>query len=846
MDTSTAQKMMDPLLEADPSVSDVLSQATQPVDAPDDGLLPPTKLQVYFWAQLCGAVHARGRDGMLDEAWPPDLAPEHRDLTLLVERGLLVRRHRAWKLRRRWYERLCALKARAVATPVLERLERPAPDGPTYAELEAYERICRWLDARPHARSRLPFAGLAALGAEDEEPITELRTMRRLRLVRHTSRCEWALSSKWREQLDQLHKGLRKALRQSAVPTAATATPSAPVSLCAGLDTWGLNWLVEAHALPARLRRELDDYQCVAHEAEREVETRWAYDGVPLRMYQAGVRAKGAKGGDGKKAKGVSWSYILVNPSLRLLIRRTPLGGIVANARLGSECLWRRTPLEGLSELDALVRRLWGREKGTWQVSYAHLAHDVANAPLDTEQLERYVSRSRRRATFDAAQAEVQRLARELQMHGDSGGRNGEDVDWDALPTYDWQAEYADDEELLMADPFAAEGYEWDVIPAAMREAKAALEEPVEQRSMTVHHWGKHLSGVAFSQGGPVSFVMYRKDWESRLKGKRHMEPLWKAAGWNGTDPVTRHEARLVREPIRELRLPSVERSVLDDPWGFLACEGDVWGSVVGRAEACPSAVDVAWIRRVVPREGESNRSRWDTDPTWRVVQRADFGPTPLAARRLIRAKQRIHDLQKIDQQLLGLLKTREALLHVDPTGRDLSLAVRDMLRALERELQRRGGDFGEAARVRRRDRELPVGPTGKVLPFRPRREDAEMEAERERLRTLEAAIESSPSWGEGRTTLTALGDMDADGGGGVGHDLTHAWLRWRCAETRMRSAYEALEAAELAGRSPRELERLAITFERASAACVEAQALLQNVDTGDGPVARGVVNNEE
>jgi hypothetical protein len=126
---------------------------------------------------------------------------------------------------------------------------------------------------------------------------------------------------------------------------------------------------------------------------------------------------------------------------------------------------------------------------------------------------------------------------------------------------------------------------------------------------------------------------MYRKDWEGHLTGKRHMEPLWRAAGWNGQAPVTRHEARLVREPIRELRL--VVRAVagpggggeqqqvslsLDDPWQFLACLAEVWGSMVGQADACPNGVDVAWIRRVVPRAGESNRSRWDTDPTWCVV----------------------------------------------------------------------------------------------------------------------------------------------------------------------------------------------------------------------------------
>src|SRR5262249_55966533 len=159
-----------------------------------------------------------------------------------------------------------------------------------------------------------------------------------------------------------------------------------------------------------------------------EVETAWVYDGVPLRMYQAGVRAKGGKG--------VSWSYILVNPSLRLLIRRTPLGGIVANARLGSECLWRRIPPAALDELHALVRRLWGRERGRWQVSYAHLAHDVANAPLEREQLDRYVSRSRRQAVYDASKAELERLLREARPKHAAGAPldDVDDAGWDGPP----------------------------------------------------------------------------------------------------------------------------------------------------------------------------------------------------------------------------------------------------------------------------------------------------------------------------------------------------------------------------------------------------------------------------
>ncbi len=858
-----------------PAVASLPSVATV-----DDGSPPPTKAQVFYWAQLCGELHLRGATGIAEaDGWPADLVPSQTTLKALQERGLVARRDRAWKLRRRWYERLTALKARAVNTPPLTLADRPAPNLPTYAELEAWEAVCRWLDTQPGRRARLPFVGLAPLLAQvqagemasreetapagpfaadqllldalrhmqrayevAEQAVGEhtalLKEMRRYRLVRHTNGCEWVLSPRWRQTLRDLHAGIVRVLREYAPPP----PPSAPArSLCAGLDTWALNWVVEEKALPARLRRELDDFQELARTREGEVETAWVYDGVPLRMYQTGARAKGGKG--------VSWSYILVNPSLRLLIRRSPLGGIVANARLGSECLWRRTPRVALDELHVLIRRLWGREKGTWQVSYAHLAHDVANAPLERQQLDRYVSRSRRQAVYDAAKGEMARLLREARPRDAAGAA----LEWDALPLeerlYDWEAEYGEDDELLLADAIAEEDYtldRWDHTPLTVKQAKAELEADAEQRAITSYGWGKRLSGVAFSPGGTVSFVMYRKDWEGRLKGKRHMEPIWKAAGWDGKEPVTRHEARLVREPIRELRAAgSSDRALLDDPWQFLDELPGIWVRMVGRADTCLEAVDVAWIRGVVPRVGESNRSRWDTDPVWRVVQAATFAPAPLASRRLVRRTQQQHDVRMVDRGLLGLFKRREALLCADPSGRDLSLAMRDAVAGLERELAARGEPFDEAVRRKRQDCGLPVPLAGRVLPLRPQR----MAEETDALRTLAEEMERDLDL-VGREAVSGIGEEARRGEAGsdvVGSEalqlgdgsglqptatgprervVTYASLRARSAELRMREAYAALEAAEHAGATPTELERLERAFLHATVAYDAARSL--------------------
>jgi hypothetical protein len=378
----------------------------------------------------------------------------------------------------------------------------------------------------------------------------------------------------------------------------------------------------------------------MAKDEDDEVETPWQYDGAPLLMYRSGVNTQ--QGG------GVSWSYILRNPSLTLLIRKAPLGGIVAQARLGSECLWRCTPRAALDELNLLIRRIWrpgsvgssgmrrvrsvGATASRWQVSQVHLAHDVANAPLEQEQLERYVSRSRKQSVFEAARANLTALYRELDdaHHVDAfleGGFDG--LDWDAL--YGGADE---DNPFDGFDPFCE-----DVDRSSHDEEPV----PAEDRAVMLHRFGRRVSGVTWSPGAAVSFVVYDKILEGRLRGKSHMEPIWRVHGWDGQAPVTRHEARLRREALRVLSVPEIHVAEFDDPWQMLDHVQDLFGYVVGRpatatpATDCPPEVDVAWLRRVVPDPSQTNRSRWPTDPTWAVVQAASFANAPAEARHLIR-----------------------------------------------------------------------------------------------------------------------------------------------------------------------------------------------------------------
>jgi hypothetical protein len=298
---------------------------------------------------------------------------------------------------------------------------------------------------------------------------------------------------------------------------------------------------------------------------------------------------------------------------------------------------------------------------------------------------------------------------------------------------------------------------------------------PVEERATTVHRFGRRISGMTFSPGGDVSMVIYDKVLQSRLSGKRHMEPIWLAAGWQSGVPVTRHEARVRRPAVRELGLVGEVRSCLDDPWEFLGQKKDVFAAVVGRSEPCPDATDVAWIRRVVPDADNANRSRWPTDPVWRVVQGAIFAAAPAEARRLIRRRQRGANVSVLDRGQFGYLVSRVAHLHPNGGEWTLSRALGGALPALEaveaKKQARTGNDFGELVRERRRQRGLPLPLADKVLPVRTGANTAPIE---------EALSVQSPYDEAGR--------------------LAEAWLRLDEAERRGANArtLRALEAAYL------------------------------------------------
>lgn len=790
------------------SISSPESQAplawfTDQLGATDPALTlsAPTIAQVSYWRDLCGVVNGLGKQGVADDAWPADQAPSRSTLRALEERNLLVRRDRAWHLRRNWYTRLGALRFRAVPTPPLEALDAPSAGLPTYRELQACEQIARWLDAQPRRRARLPFTGLLAVQPNhfaDEEPLDVLRIMRKHKLVRHTNGCQWALSPHWHGNLRALWNGLELSRREWAPNQERDGQERCARVVASGIDTWYLNWLTE-EGLPPRLEARLDDLQAEAREQETELDTLWQFDGAPLQMYQYGVSAKGQKG--------VSWAFILRNPSLTLKIRRMPLGQTIAQARLGSECLWRLTPLRALNELSDLLRQMWGKANGRLQVSEIHLAADLVNFPLTGERLARFVSRSRKQATYEAARRDVELLLQSLRKSGVDG------LDDLGEMGIDWDAEFGDveDDDLFGVDPFAE-----DNSPQQVNAVEAALEETLDDRSRTTYRYGLRYSGASWSLGAPLSVVLYDKTLQARLTNRRHMEPIWSANGLETGDRVTRCEVRIGRPILHDLRQPdqssdthqSVGVSPFDDPWFCLEHLSDMWAMAVGQPrEDCPDAVNVAWIRQVTPLEGDTNRSRWPTDPAWAVLQHASFTPAPVVARRLIRRRQTSAHLTVLVSGMGGYLVSEVARAHPNGGQYDISAAIGEVAPLLMREFEKPTKDFGELVRERRRRWGLSLPPAEKILPFRSALERMEEAEDVAQAQLLDAETPDSAS------------------------DQVRARWRVALAERRLQEAEQAYERATRQGKPARLLTRLQADVEREVATFIAASDRLGEAD---------------
>jgi hypothetical protein len=577
---------------------------------------------------------------------------------------------------------------------------RAAP--PSRRHLRHWERVCRYLDAQPYRAVSLP------LPADPPMSVRLFKRMAVFRLVRHRNDCRWQLSPRWRAIVQRLWNRLP--------PDEPANEPARPDrSECAhfiadtGVDTLYVN-LKANDGLPTLLVERCDALKAIAQTDDRTVETPWKVFGAPLSMYKSGV-------GTHTKGRGVSWSYILRNGMVMLLLRKSPLSGLVGSARLSAECLWTHGARGALDRLRDDLAGMWASaEAGSfrqviWQLSQIHLCADVANFEPDPADLSRLLTRSRKRAIHIPSLHDVESAAAGEHLEG--------------------TAESDDDAWLMSSAPPA-----WDGVPLELLDL-ASIDSPfsehedddgedededediayADEEGAAVHLWGRRASGFAFSPGSDLSAVWYDKLLEERASGKRWMEAIHAAGGWQAGMPLTRIEARFRRGVLRELAAnattpDAAPKRWFDDPWDCLDHLQDLWAFFAGlspEADIAPDVTHRGWMRLTVVDADDANRSRWRTDPNWETIQRARFQPDASSAA-LTRLPRVRHDLAQVDAELYGLLKLRAVLRgeYLETTA-TLSQELRAFSDDMDEVDARRGRDFAEEVREKARMLGKPV-----------------------------------------------------------------------------------------------------------------------------------------
>lgn len=216
-------------------------------------------------------------------------------------------------------------------------------------------------------------------------------------------------------------------------------------------------------------------------------------------------------------------------------------------------------------------------------------------------------------------------------------------------------------------------------------------ESPVIMGPDEVHMRYRPITGFSFgSRKSAMSAIVYNKSTYIKQKKQETVwfHDLWQARGWDGSSDVWRVEFHLCREALHSF---SVE-SAYELPKRLNA----LW-------EYCANL----WLRYVVPCE-DTNRSRWETHPAWRVVQEAyqetltmeqiELGP-------VVRERKREVNKLRMVAQVTGCLITLHAwdkeseLCECD----DLSLVLHRYYDNAQDYLERKGREFNHEVRYKQR-----------------------------------------------------------------------------------------------------------------------------------------------
>jgi hypothetical protein len=171
----------------------------------------------------------------------------------------------------------------------------------------------------------------------------------------------------------------------------------------------------------------------------------------------------------------------------------------------------------------------------------------------------------------------------------------------------------------------------------------------------------------------------------------------WKKRGWDGETTVWRQEFSVERAGLREMIIRHT-CACPDDPQETHAhCQRiDNAYDIPRNLKRLWTYCSCDWLRMVTPAPTK-NRHRWETTPTWVLMQRAfddhahketeDFGP-------IIRKRKREKNLERATAAIAGYASTYAAWDDTTTSEDDISVVFSKLYEGVTQRLDERGIDF--------------------------------------------------------------------------------------------------------------------------------------------------------
>ena len=217
---------------------------------------------------------------------------------------------------------------------------------------------------------------------------------------------------------------------------------------------------------------------------------------------------------------------------------------------------------------------------------------------------------------------------------------------------------------------------------------------------------GLKETGFDFSQRGAMSCTIYDKTREMRKSGKHWFADLWRLRSqWDEEQEpsVWRVEMKFKRQMLHEVKQGDFHgiEDVYDLPERFPVLWTYASGHVNGGSDGLPDG----WLRCVFPNR-DTNRARWPTHPTWKVVQNAFTEPlaTPEHFGTIIRQRREEMNIERALEAIVGY-STSVAAWHGGTLAQpetDFSVFLHWLAVNGEDLIQRKGKDFSREVRRKR------------------------------------------------------------------------------------------------------------------------------------------------